>query len=35
MLELQAHDRGLRELAFAGRHGRERVARAQEPCSSR
>jgi AcrR family transcriptional regulator len=27
--ELQAADRGLRELAFAGRHGRERVARAK------
>jgi AcrR family transcriptional regulator len=29
ILELQAADRGLRELAFAGRHGRERVARAR------
>ena len=29
ILELQAADRGLRELAFAGRHGRERVARAK------
>jgi AcrR family transcriptional regulator len=29
LLELQAADRGLRELAFAGRHGRERVARAK------
>jgi AcrR family transcriptional regulator len=29
VFELQANDRGLRELAFAGRHGRERVARAQ------
>jgi AcrR family transcriptional regulator len=27
LLELQAADRGLRELAFAGQHGRERVAR--------
>jgi AcrR family transcriptional regulator len=27
MLEEQAGDRGLREIAFAGRHGRERVAR--------
>jgi AcrR family transcriptional regulator len=30
ILELQAADRGLRELAFAGQHGRERVARARE-----
>lgn len=30
MLELQAADRGMRELAFAGRHGRERIARARE-----
>jgi AcrR family transcriptional regulator len=29
ILDLQAADRGLRELAFAGRHGRERVARAR------
>jgi AcrR family transcriptional regulator len=29
IFELQAADRGLRELAFAGRHGRERVARAK------
>ena len=29
IFELQAADRGLRELAFAGQHGRERVARAQ------
>jgi AcrR family transcriptional regulator len=29
MLELQAADRGLRELVFAGQHGRERVARAR------
>ncbi len=29
ILELQAADRGLRELAFAGQHGRERVARAR------
>jgi AcrR family transcriptional regulator len=29
IFELQASDRGLRELAFAGRHGRERVARAR------
>jgi AcrR family transcriptional regulator len=27
IFELQAADRGLRELAFAGQHGRERVAR--------
>jgi AcrR family transcriptional regulator len=27
IFELQAADRGLRELTFAGRHGRERVAR--------
>jgi AcrR family transcriptional regulator len=27
VFELQASDRGLRELAFAGQHGRERVAR--------
>jgi AcrR family transcriptional regulator len=30
ILDMQAADRGLRELAFAGRHGRERVARARE-----
>jgi AcrR family transcriptional regulator len=30
MLEEQAMDRGLRELAFAGQHGRERVARARQ-----
>jgi AcrR family transcriptional regulator len=29
ILELQAADRGLRELAFAGQHGRERVTRAR------
>ena len=29
IFELQAADRGLRELAFAGQHGRERVARAK------
>jgi AcrR family transcriptional regulator len=29
IFELQAVDRGLRELSFAGRHGRERVARAR------
>jgi AcrR family transcriptional regulator len=29
ILDLQAADRGLRELAFAGRHGRERVTRAR------
>ena len=29
IFELQAADRGLRELAFAGQHGRERVARAR------
>jgi AcrR family transcriptional regulator len=29
VLEQQASDRGLRELAFAGQHGRERVARAR------
>jgi AcrR family transcriptional regulator len=30
IFELQAADRGLRELAFAGQHGRERVARVRE-----
>ena len=35
IFELQAADRGLRELAFAGRHGRERVARAARAGSSR
>jgi AcrR family transcriptional regulator len=30
MFELQAADRGLRELAFAGQHGRERVTRVRE-----
>jgi AcrR family transcriptional regulator len=29
IFELQAADRGLRELSFAGQHGRERVARAR------
>jgi AcrR family transcriptional regulator len=29
MLEEQASDRGLREIAFAGQHGRERVGRAR------
>jgi AcrR family transcriptional regulator len=29
VLEQQSSDRGLRELAFAGQHGRERVARAR------
>jgi AcrR family transcriptional regulator len=29
IFELQAADRGLRELAFAGKHGRERVTRAK------
>ena len=33
MFELQATDRGLRELSFAGRHGRERVARARASSS--